>query len=490
MHDGTAFTRALTRSETLLSPRGAPRMPWVQVAPDAPYFVTEDGAPWTPIGQNDAITWLEFRGLWGRTDLDAFERHVTWLRDSGVTVMRLMLEYAQYRKAHFERPIGRWRPEMVRLWDDVVMVCERVGMRLLLTPVDTFWTWLRWDEHPWNSKNGGVVDSPSRLLLDAGCRQAIKDRLSFMVERWGGSGAIFAWDLWNEIHPAQSEERADEWPEFIHDLSRHVRELELRLFGRTHLQTVSLFGPELRWRAHLPMRDPIFRHPDLDFATVHFYAEGAIDDPVNTVDCAPATAELVRECLAETPPGRPFLDSEHGPIHGFKDKKITLPAAFDDEYFRHMQWAHLAAGGAGGGMRWPNRHPHVLTRGMRRAQAATTGFLGLIDWPRLRRVNLNAEVGVEGAAVHVAACGDPEQAAVWLLRRDTVRQDGTVDRTAAPVSPKVTVPGLEPGRYRVTGWDTLEGREAAGLEAEAGDDGLTFVAPAFAADLALAVRRI
>ncbi|TIL77742.1 MAG: hypothetical protein E5Y81_12695, partial [Mesorhizobium sp.] len=36
------------------------------------------------------------------------------------------------------------------------------------------------------------------------------------------------------------------------------------------------------------------------------------------------------------------------------------------EYFRHLQWAHLAAGGAGGGMRWPNRSPHVLTPGMRR----------------------------------------------------------------------------------------------------------------------------
>ena len=26
----------------------------------------------------------------------------------------------------------------------------------------------------------------------------------FMVERWGGSGALFAWDLWNEIHYAQA----------------------------------------------------------------------------------------------------------------------------------------------------------------------------------------------------------------------------------------------------------------------------------------------
>ena len=37
-------------------PRTQGPLPWIQVAPGAPYFVTEGGEPWTPIGQNDAIT--------------------------------------------------------------------------------------------------------------------------------------------------------------------------------------------------------------------------------------------------------------------------------------------------------------------------------------------------------------------------------------------------------------------------------------------------
>jgi mannan endo-1,4-beta-mannosidase len=55
-------------------------MPWIQVAPGAPYFITEDGAPWTPIGQNDAISWIEFRGLFRRQDLAAVEAHLRWLQ--------------------------------------------------------------------------------------------------------------------------------------------------------------------------------------------------------------------------------------------------------------------------------------------------------------------------------------------------------------------------------------------------------------------------
>ena len=94
---------------------------------------------------------------------------------------------------------------------------------------------------------------------------------------------------------------------------------------------------------------------------------------------------IVRESLAEIRDTRPFLDTEHGPIHSFKDRHATLPDAFDNEYFRHIQWAHLASGGAGGGMRWPNRRPHVLTPGMREAQAGLSRFLPKPTLPGLMR---------------------------------------------------------------------------------------------------------
>jgi mannan endo-1,4-beta-mannosidase len=118
----------------------------------------------------------------------------------------------------------------------------------------------------------------------------------------------------------------------------------------------------------MKLEEPIFRHPALQFATIHIYEQGTIDHPRNTVDPAIGMGRIVRHALAEIHDGRPFLDTEHGPIHAYKDRKRPLSEAFDDEYFRHTQWAHLAAGGAGGGMRWPNRTPHVLTSGMRRAR--------------------------------------------------------------------------------------------------------------------------
>jgi mannan endo-1,4-beta-mannosidase len=396
-----------------------------------------------------------------------------------------MLEYAQVRHRYFERPAGRFVPVMVQLWDDLFALCEKVGLRILLTPVDTFWTWIHWRWHPWNRANGGPLDHPSRLLLCGETRNLIKARLDFAVRRWGGSGALFAWDLWNEIHPAQAEDTADCFGEFIHDLSSHVRCLERQLYGRSHPQTVSLFGPELWWKPHLELREPIFRHPDLDFASIHIYRGRSIDDPRDTVAPALAMGRIVREAIAECPRGRPFLDTEHGPIHRFKDKKQTLPESFDDEYFRHIAWAHLASGGAGGGMRWPNRHPHVLTMGMRRAQRAMAAFLPLVDWPRFAR----GPVDAKAPGWHVFACHDDNQAIVWLMRRGGRGADGRLRADLLPQPARLSLPGFADGEIEAIAFDTVAGIERGRQAMTVAGGRLTLEGDHLRADCAFLLRR-
>jgi hypothetical protein len=461
---------------------------WITTMDRSSYFVDADGSSWTPIGHNDAISWPDLAGLFRRRDLQAVEQYLESLTASGVTCLRLMLEYAQVRHRYIERPVGRFVPRMVQLWDDLFAMCERQGLRILLTPVDTFWMWLRWAHHPWNRANGGPCEHPSQLLLCPDTRSAIKARLEFAVRRWGGSGALFAWDLWNEIHPAQAEDSADGFDEFIHDLSQHVRSLEQELYGRSHLQTVSLFGPELVLKPEMNIEEPIFRHPDLDFATIHIYETGTIDDPRDTVRPALAMGRIVRGCLSEIRDHRPFLDTEHGPIHSFKDKHKTLPEPFDDQYFKHMSWAHLASGGVGGGMRWPNRHPHVLTSGMRHAQSVMSGFLSLIDWSRFRPQNLNEEVRAPG--FHTFACADDRQLVAWLVRRGERDDRGMLAREVAPRPARITVPVAGPGEWTIQLFDTSNGTLRGEQRAVAHDQVLTISLVGVGSDIAIAARRV
>jgi len=462
---------------------GTESLPWIETRPSLPYFVTERGESWTPIGQNDAITWPELAGLFRRRDLGAVENHLRRLKAHGVTVLRLMLEYAQGEHRYIENPVGVFPPNMVRLWDDLFAMCERIGLYVLLTPYDTFFMWSRWDRHPYNRRNGGPCASRRRWLTCGATREAVKARLAFASGRWGGSPAIFAWDVWNEMHPAHAGDDPSAFAPFIDDVGGWLREFERERHGRTHLQTVSIFGPELV--KHPSANEPIFRHPGLDFSNTHLYEFPAIDRPRDTVAAALAVGRLMREAVREASDMRPVFDSEHGPIHLFKDRKVTLPESFDDEYFRHMQWAHLASGGAGGGMRWPNRHPHTLTPGMRVAQSALSRFLPSIDWTRFYRRNLNAEIQVSDPDVAVFGCGDADQAIVWLLRTDSLGPSGVLV-PAAPKTLGVCVPGLTPARYQISAFDTVVGKEVWEREG----DPLRVEVPILGNDLALAIRRI
>jgi mannan endo-1,4-beta-mannosidase len=470
----------------------ATALPWIHVAPDAPYFVTDEGDDWTPVGQNDAVTWPELAGLFRRRDVGGVELHLDTLVASGVTCLRLMLEYAQGEHRYLERPAGRFVPGMVRLWDDMFALCERRGLRLLLTPFDTFFMWNRWGRHPYNRRNGGPCDRRTRWLVCPETRAAIKRRLAFATGRWGASGALFAWDLWNEIHPAHAGNDAGALAEFVSDVGGYLRDVELRLHGRAHLQTVSVFGPSVALDPRVA--ECALGHPALDAATVHFYETGTIDAPRNTVDAAVSFGRLTSDAIARAPRGRPFFDSEHGPIHSFKDRKRTLPAPFDDEYFRHMQWAHLASGGAGGGMRWPNRNPHTLTPGMRAAQRALAGFLPLIDWSRFRRESWTGALRITGAACAGFACGDGTQAVVWLLRTDTIGRNGMLRRDAPPAAATMALPLPPTATYDVTAWDTAAGRVLGTWRmdgaASTGGESLRLQSPPFVADVALAIRRV
>jgi len=466
-----------------------PRLRWVNVVEGLPYFVTDKGEDWTPLGQNDAVTWPDLKGILLRRDLASVESYLKMLAEHGVTCLRLMLEYCQGKNHYLERPAGRFQHNMVRLWDDLFTLCEKFGLRILLTPYDTFWMWLRWSHHPYNRKNGGPCDDRSQWLLCKETRKAIKQRLAFATERWGASGALFAWDIWNEIHPAHAADDVESFAGFIEDISSFLRQTEVRLHGRSHPQTVSVFGPILETDPLIA--DCTFRHSSLDFASIHFYESDTIDHPANTVDAAVSAGSLTRRSIAHIRDSRPFLDSEHGPIHSFKDKSYILPEAFDDEYFRHIQWAHFASGGAGGGMRWPNRHPHSLTPGMRKAQLALSRFLPLINWQQFRRINLNKEAIVSGNCFSVFCCGDTKQAILWLLRNNTINEKGMVTTDAESVAAEVQIPGLIAGDYLITAWDTQSSTSISSIEVRhCGGSYLKVPAHYIITDMAFAVRYI
>src|SRR5690348_13902510 len=67
-------------------PRTPDAMPWVKVAPQGHYFMTEVGEPFLIIGQNDAVKWPDLWQLHREYDLPATEGYIRSLSEHGVTI--------------------------------------------------------------------------------------------------------------------------------------------------------------------------------------------------------------------------------------------------------------------------------------------------------------------------------------------------------------------------------------------------------------------
>jgi mannan endo-1,4-beta-mannosidase len=448
---------------------------WIRCAEDAPYFTTEAGEAWMPVGHNEAVTWPRLGGLHRRRDVAPVEEHFAELAASGVNCLRLMLDYSQVPHRALEHRVGEFSPAMVRMWDDLLALGEKHAIRFLLTPFDTFFMVKRWKSHPYSRHRGGPAERLETMFTCPETRAAVINRLLFATRRWGHSPAVFAWDLWNEIDAFYAGGDLQATHDFVTEVSAALRDEEIRLHGRAHLQTVSVFHPNLV--AAPELGEIIFRHPSLDFASVHLYEHGPLDAPRSSLEPAEATVRLMRNALAQTPFPRPVLDTEHGPVHSFKDRRLTLPDSFDTACFRRTQWAHLAIGGAGGGMRWPYRHPHVLLPEMHAAQKIFADFVPLIDWQRFDRQPLGDRLKVHDFKGLAVGCGNSEQAVIALMASEA---DGAIAR-------QLDIMGLAPGCYDVTQVNTVTGaREACQVHTRC-DGSLVVLTMGGVHDIALAV---
>lgn len=385
-----------------LWPGGSASEDFIRVMPGGRYFVHSDGRPFTPVGYNHNPDWTELgfgNPLAEHYDLGRVDRWFSNLQAHRVNLIRLMVETPQSGTLE-ERP-GVYRPEQVVWLDNVMSSAQRHGVRLWVTPYDTFWMNRRADASPYWAANGGPIVHPVDFLTKPSIIALQKRRMQFLIDRYGGSGTVFAWEIMNEIDLwwGASPEQIRAWTD---QMATFVRRYQRRRWGRDHLVTLSFGEPEPKGLN----AETAFRRPDLDFATMHLYL-GASRGPSPGQEWQAANdyAAGVRYARAQVRDNRPVIDGESGPI----DRWIT-DEPFDDEVFHLMSWSHLLAGGAGAGTRWPYRNPHHLTPGMLETLRMISLFCESVPWSKLTGSEVAATV--DGDRARVFATGSA--AIVWV----------------------------------------------------------------------------
>lgn len=184
-----------------------------------------------------------------------------------------------------------------------------------------------WRDNPYNAANGGPAVNTWDFFTNAAARAHTRNRLRYIVARWGYARSIMAWELFNEVEWTDNfEAHAGEIADWHREMAAYLKQIDP--YG--HLVTTSF--------AHDNYGGEIWSNPDIDFSQTHFY--------INTSNIERALVGGQRSYLEQY--GKPTLVGEFG-LGGSSSLANTDP---DGVHVHNSLWAGLFGGGLGTAMSW------------------------------------------------------------------------------------------------------------------------------------------
>jgi len=323
-------SRGLESTPVNFSVGESDRPGFVRVHPSNPrYFAFDDGSFFFPIGLN--IAWWSGAG-------DALTDYKKWMdpfaANGGDTIRVWMAEWS-FGIEWNNTPLGDYSNRLQRAWllDQIFAMAEERDMYVLLVLLNCAdyndWQTNGWNGNPYNAARGGPLESPEQFVTDPAARRLLQRRLNYIVNRWGYSPRLLAWEWWNEVNLAPfTDETLIPW---LQEMTAYLREHDVN----QHLVTNSYAIRDL---------SPIWDLPEMDIIQKHEYAH-QVDSPIKDL-AERAVTDFTR--LASSAPAKPILLGEFGYGTEGLGKDIDRSGI----HLHNGIWATTFAGYAGSGMYW------------------------------------------------------------------------------------------------------------------------------------------
>lgn len=97
-----------------------------------------------------------------------------------------------------------FHPQGIRRMDELIDLCDSLGLYVMLA-MDYHGALIPgggWEDNSYNVKNGGPAADPTDFFVNPEARKMSKNKLRYLVARWGYSTQIGAWEFFNEIDNA------------------------------------------------------------------------------------------------------------------------------------------------------------------------------------------------------------------------------------------------------------------------------------------------
>ncbi|MBF0216936.1 MAG: cellulase family glycosylhydrolase [Candidatus Omnitrophica bacterium] len=316
------------------------------------YMVFDSGRPFYGIGHN--IGWVT------DNDVSIFESYFADMRKAGCNLTRIWINCPWTPKVENEK-IGRYDLVDCAKIDRIIELAQKYGIYVILV-LDSYsslkasggvWNEASWDENPYNSKNGGFCSEPWDFFRDKNAKGAYRNRLRYIVSRWGYSPNIMAFELWNEVNIP--EDWASEMMAYMKSINPHGQLMT------TSLETLSRSeggsSPASVWET-----------PGNDLIQLHVYG--------NTTDDLSGFLLSTGKELAEKYKKAIFI-GEFG-MNSFKHDKVCDIKGTGVELHNSL-WASVVSGSFSGSLNWWWAG-YIRGKDLYHNYTALRNFVSGVDW--------------------------------------------------------------------------------------------------------------
>ncbi len=433
---------------------------------DTHYFEFDDGTPFFAIGLNIA-----------EHPLSEYYRYIPRLAQSGGNFSRLWIGFDYFA---LERGLmGDYRLDNAWRLDQIVELSEQYGIYQKFC-ID----WIRHitprgeprknfdrEDYAYSTSNGGPCRNMRDFFTLPEARRLFRNRLRYIVARWGYSPNVMAWELWNEVDLVDPQARdAAILVPWNKEMCAYLKSIDP--WG--HLTTTSLSGREFA--------KTIWSLPENQFAQRHGYSTPRPDAVLASADMAGNVIQWLDDVANFN---KPYLMAEFGLQ---RDRMDVRGVCDNDQGGAHMHdglWAALAAGAAGTAQLWwwgqyvdPKDLYHQFT--------PVAKFVKGIDWTTAGF----EKADVQSANENLRALGlrGRRLSVYWLQNKAHNWWNIVSKRPIPPVDrAEVTISGYTPGRYRVELWDPYLGEIVGTSETVVSGESFHLMIPKIEADIAVKV---
>ncbi|HWD18336.1 MAG TPA: cellulase family glycosylhydrolase [Verrucomicrobiae bacterium] len=239
-------------------------------------FRFDNGEPFRGIGENigwesrqadnggDADRRYNYEYLLGKLAAAGGNFFRTWM-----CPWNLPLEWKRVNNTdRYRDDPGALNASAMRRMDELVELAEARDLYLMLTLNNSGDLQGReWRRNSYNKINGGPVTEPQAFFTDAAARAQFKNRLRYLVARWGYSPHLAAWEFFNEIDnlmyglPQPIPDRV------VTAWHREMGEYLKSIDPYQHMVTTSISHREVAG---------LYEIPALDFNQLHIYGHNGV----------------------------------------------------------------------------------------------------------------------------------------------------------------------------------------------------------------------